>query len=182
MTLDERKALTAASHIGCRNISRAKRDRMLVSIAACKCKKVGSCEIEMANALLASRLPVETQFPCGKYNIDIAVGTVAVELFTRPHERLARMRFQERFKYLVDSGYSMVYINFYWANKQEVLGQINELVRFIETSYRLPSASRKHWMVRCGTKRPSVLRDKFGKRTSIWAPKAFYYTTTEIYP
>jgi hypothetical protein len=177
MTPEERCALTSASHDGRRGMSEADNRRMAELRAQSRTRKIGFGEEEFSKALLNSGLPIDCQKPCGVYNIDIAVGTVAVELFAVTIGPQHRKRFAERFKCLTDRGYSILYIVF---AKRALLPQMNELVSFVERTYREPSVLRKNWVIRCGADHSHIPHGERDHVSVIRTAEKFFYTVSEV--
>jgi len=181
-TFKQRQELTAKSHVGRGLMSSDSKRLMLERTAAARCKRRGFNEAPFADALNLRGLPVDEQTPCGPYNIDITVGTVAVELFTLPHERFAKARFPERFKFLADRGYTLLAFCFHHRDPQSFLTQLDEMVRIVDETYRLPSPSRKHRMIRCGVNRFTRFQNDLGQFAVKSASETFFYTATELHP
>lgn len=175
-----RKSLTEASHIGAKAINSEKRRIMLERTALARCKRCGVGELEITTILRERGLPCEAQVPCGVYNIDIAVGTVAVELAKGAGSGLTKKRFPERCKYLADHGYSIFVIVF--KTKESLFGNLDDVVSLLEKTYRLPPVERKHRVIRCSCERFTRTRDDKGQFSCVPSPERFSYSVREINP
>ena len=180
LTFKERCALTAASHVGVKLIGKDQRRQIREKFALSRCQKRGWGEDILLERLLRLNLPAVNQTPCGIYNIDITVGTVAVELFSLPWEKQARIRFPKRFKYLADHGYTLLNVGF--RRKPQFLGNIEDVIRIIQETYRLPPKERKHRMIRCGSNRFLRFKNNRGQFSVKSVPESFFYTASEIHP
>lgn len=101
-------------------------------------------------ALLRERtnLPVIQQKAVGKYNIDIAIGSVAVEVSGRNLKGYSLTISRERTEYIIDSGYLFVRV---WANRSRnvVTADLADyLVALAEQVSGDPSARREYRVVR----------------------------------
>lgn len=180
LSFKEKQALTKACNAASKDMPKEKRHQILLRAAQCRIKHIGRGEKELADALIRRGIVCDPQRPCGVYNIDLAVGTVAVELVGLPWERKAKSRFPERFKYISNCGYTLICVQF--RRIEQLLRQLDDIVGIIELTYRLPPSGRKHRMIRCGSNRFARSRDKRGNFTFIPTPEAFFYSVNEIYP
>lgn len=111
-TPDERQAWSAAAHKAVRGKKRTVTE--LTKRAATKERSthwIGRWEQELADELIRRRLPIATQKAVGPYNIDIALGHLAVEVHSNgshPHTRDG-----QRIVYLTNRQWLVVYVHTY---------------------------------------------------------------------
>jgi hypothetical protein len=123
----------------------------------------------------------ESQYPCGVYNIDIAVRTVAVELMKLPVSgRLNSPAFLERAKYLRNEGYCVIIVLF--KSVEMLLGSLDHIVAFIERADCEPAVHGKDWMIRCGAEFSSTRGLQNHERAGKITPVRFFHTVSEWYP
>jgi len=179
---DARKALTKASHAAVAKQPREWWQKLHAKCADRRCKRRGKGEAILEEALRRHGLPVEPQKPCGPYNLDFAVGTIAVEVVTTTPRHSANRHFAERVEYLAQHGYTVMAVQFP-AKREDVLGrQLDDVVRLIEFAYRLPPLARKHRVIRCSLERFAIFRNERGQLASIPAPERFFYTVCDFDP
>ena len=137
----DRAALTAACHS----------DEVLIQSALKRGKTkcaVGRGE-DLLDTMLRSRgFKPKTQFPVDRYNIDLAISPVAVELSTNATNPLFDPRLQRRIVKLADLGWSTFYV---WVDRVTVnltKSAVDEAVTFIEHIRSLPAGVCEYGMVR----------------------------------
>lgn len=155
--------------------------REALNKAAARNQQIGYGEVETIAALSAQKMPTDPQRPCGKYNIDVAVGPVAVELMTSANSyTMSKRRFRKRLKYLTDQGYCVVVVVFRFNRLDALIGNLDDVVAFVKRAYRSPSVRRKHWMIRCRSERFSRVRNDLGQLTAVPMPVRFSNTVSEL--
>ena len=116
MTLDEKKQLTKKANEKIRNSKRPVEELTKKAKSLQKTKsRQGKGEIEFCKELKKMGLNPIHQFAINKYNIDIAIFPVAVEIHittTLPHKK-AFVR--DKIEYLTNHGWSIVFIHVYSA-------------------------------------------------------------------
>ena len=176
-----RKRLTEAAHLARRGIKIDNSE--LLKRANARSRLVGYGEAEIKNALDAAGVPTEVQRPCGKYNIDIAIGpSIAVEIVTQGNFRPTNPKFFNRIKYLSNSGYCIICVTFRHNRLDDMIGNLDDIIAFVKRSYRSPALKRKNWMIRCGSKRFSRIRNNLGQLAAIPTPIRFFHIRRELYP
>lgn len=179
--VEGRKRLTEAAHEARRG-TKVPEDELLRR-ASTKNKLRGLGEKVLIEALEFRGLPTEAQRPCGKYNIDVAVGAaVAVELVTQGNFRLRSPRFAERFKYLTNQGYNVIFVTFRHDWLRAMIGNLDDVLALVELVYRYPPARRKHWMIRCSLERFARVRNERGQIAAIPTPIRFFNFVRELHP
>lgn len=176
---EERQSLSRAAHDAVRGVKRS--DEELRKRAIAKKQMIGHGEPELLEAILVNHLPAEGQRPCGKYNIDIAVGDcVAVELVTQGNLRITRL--PQRSKYLRDHGFCVITVTFRFDRVDCLVGNLNDVVALVERAYRSPSMRRKNWMVWCRSERFARIRNDLGQLTAVEVPERFFNIVSEVDP
>ena len=67
-------------------------------------------EVQLTGMLQQRGVECKPQFPVGKYNIDIACGSVAVEVHRHSGQPHRRPILRERIEYLINNGWSVMYV------------------------------------------------------------------------
>lgn len=96
-------------------------------------------------ALIGNRVEIVPQKAVGPYNIDLAIGAVAVEVLGGSWHRY-RKNHRERSRYLFDAGWHLLFV---WAVEECPLGEgaANYVVAFTEQARRNPSAVREYRVI-----------------------------------
>ncbi|CAG9205670.1 hypothetical protein BGLA2_1720084 [Burkholderia gladioli] len=141
--------------------------------------EVGQGETELIAALRARGYEPEGQLPCGPYNIDIAFLSVAVELMTLSSDPRKLTFHTNRVKYLRDAGYCTVIIRFRHNRLDNVIGNLDDIITFLEIASRDPATRRQDWVIECRSKRFSRARDNHGKFAVIPTPVSYFHTIRE---
>lgn len=113
--------------------------------------KVGRGELDMLRMLRSLGMEADRQVIVAPYNLDLAIGSVAVEIHWRTINPLRPcMRQRERIKNLLDRGWSVIYV---WCTDPRPLRlrAAKEVVAFADLANRDPSARREYRVIRgCG--------------------------------
>ena len=180
-TPEQRQNLARAAHDAVRGTKRG--DQELLNRALAKCCLIGHGEAELLEALNVQKLPTEAQRPCGKYNIDIAVGeNIAVEIVTQGNYKPTSTRFRERFEYLHDRGWCMICVTFRCNRKDALIGNLDDVVAFIQRAYRSPAIRRKDWVIWCRSERFARIRNDLGQIAAVKVPERFFNVVGEVNP
>lgn len=114
MTAQERLALTKPAHDAVRGMKRTYADLRKRALGNERAGKVrGRAETTLYKMLIEKRVNATPQKAIGKYNVDFAIGTVAVEIFGRAKKDEALAILPKRIKYILNSGWTLVVV---WAN------------------------------------------------------------------
>jgi hypothetical protein len=128
-------------------------------------RSVGLGENEMAEFLGAIGFQIARQVPVSAYNIDLAVGTVAVEICNSRHHPLLASRWERyrtRIEKLTDAGWSIVFV---WiTGTPPTVADANQLIALLKAPDSFPTAKGQHWVVRRGAKTLTGLRLNRHKR------------------
>jgi hypothetical protein len=146
--MEGRRKLVAGANNGMRNSTKEQRESRLKKSAVMKEKslsKVGILEDFVMNAL--HDLSPVSQKAFGVYNIDIAVGTVAIEIHNASAYPHTHKPTRKRIINLLKSGWTVIYIKF---GKDAIINEaaINKVRFIIDQSGTNPSISGKYWMVK----------------------------------
>jgi very-short-patch-repair endonuclease len=108
--------------------------------------QIGRGEQQLVDWLQRRGMSTRQQFPVNGYNIDIAVGPVAVELLVSPHRPTAMAKVRKRVKNLTDCGWHVLYV---WVKDADTLVErvADDIVAFVELSERNPSPVGQYRMV-----------------------------------
>lgn len=118
------------------------------------------------DALLSRGLEVDLQVPVGTYNVDIAVGAVAVEVHTSPGNPVRHSRLVRRSVNLIEAGWSICYV---WITKAHpfIEAGADELVAHLEVLRLNPSSLGEQRVVRGSGDLASVHRADLMQRTLV---------------
>lgn len=151
---------------------------IMKKVARARCKRIGLGERYMCETLTENGINYTTKKACGIYNIDITIGTIAVEIARYRIKSGKSKRFGERFKYISDHGYTFIYISF--MNMRQLIAQIDNIIRIIKETDSLPPSKRKNLVIRCCSNCSSRFRNNKGQFASIPTPETFFYSISEI--
>lgn len=146
---EERAHLTAAANAAVLGSSRSEEDMIRRALAAehgAYSNRVGRWENEIAAELTRRGYTSIPQKAIGRYNVDIAIEPVAVEVHSAPAYPHTLPRHVERIKYLADRGWPSVYV---MATGVVRLGPVcDQLVTFLELAEGNPAALGQYRVVR----------------------------------
>jgi hypothetical protein len=88
-----------------------------------------------------------SQFPLWKYNIDIAIHPVAVELMVGPHKPTTMPKLIERSEYIRNHGWCLLYV---WVTKNHFLSEAcaDQIISVFNQVCSNPSMTGQEWMIR----------------------------------
>ena len=138
---------------------------------------VGFGEREIIEYFRSKGINALGQTVCGKYCIDVTIGTIAVEVCGSSITRLYDPVFLERSKYIRDSGYALVLI--FFRRPDQFTARFDDIVAFLESAQSDPSINGKNWMVRCTSERFTRGHSENGQFTCIPMPERFFYSVSE---
>lgn len=108
---------------------------------------IGMGEREIADLLEDRSFAVRRQVVIDEYLIDIAVGTVAVEVKTSMISAHITKFNSQRFKKIAEAGFSILFVV---VNHLPLITKhANDLIAAIEIAQANPTASGEYWVVRC---------------------------------
>lgn len=148
MSDEERQELTKAAH----EAVRGKKLTKAQSIRNAKIREIwhnqrGTFEVELESWLADRGHVLTPQFAVDRYNIDLAIPPVAVEVHWRSHNPVTLPATKERIEYLTNRGWSVIYV---WVTRTQVLDEraADQVASLIELSRRDPSTRGQYWVVR----------------------------------
>ena len=148
---EERKRLASAAHDAVRGTSQTEEHRLKVAAGVERnCVNVSRTEIIVGEMLTERGFTFTRQKAVGRYNVDIALHEVpiAVEVFGGNWHASGRhaARFRRRTDYILDQGWSVVYI---WVSRQSPLevGAIEYIVSLAEMLRRGEPVERREQMI-----------------------------------
>ena len=110
---------------------------------------------------------VNFQTVCDFYNIDVTIGTVAVEL-SPDASRFAKKAYIERIKHLINSYSVCIAITF--KSKSAFIGNFDNIIADINFIRRNFTADSRYWMIRCREQNCTVVHDNLGQFSSVPTP------------
>lgn len=179
-TPEQRKAGAEAAHKA-RSLTPVKLEEKLLR-ASRRSTMVGCGELNVADALRGRGYAVEQQWPCGKYNIDVAFGPIAVELMSSATNPCADPVFVQRTEDLRNAGYCTIVVRFRCRFPDDIPGNLDDIVTFLERTYRNPALRRQNWVIRCCSERFARIRNHLGQFAVIPAPIRYFHTVSEWNP
>lgn len=149
---EERARLASAAHAAVRgrSVPRAEKEARARTMEArgASAHTVSPAELVFAGWLRENGLPVVHQKAVGPYNVDIAAGSVAVEILGGGWHR-AKLH-GERLRYILDAGWDVIYI---WAAARDYPlgpGAAEYVIAHLEFRDRNPAAPRCYRVIRGG--------------------------------
>lgn len=144
-TPEQRRAYAAAANAARRGSTASAEE--LANKALARKQQVAPGELLIAEWLEAKGLATDPQSPVGPYNIDIAVGSVAVELHTTARNPSNDPVVLKRIEYLIDAGWSPIYV---WVSYSHVLTEAcaDQIVSWLKATKRNPALRRQYRVVR----------------------------------
>lgn len=181
-TAEERKRVTEAANSAWRGTKRPEAFGQMLA----KRREAGSIRIraDASEDMLSERLAglgIEhvRQKAADVYNIDIAIGSIAVEV-TRGTVKYRGGNAKElkRFEKLAELGYRILAVEV--ADEESFIAHLDDVVAEIERLRGLPSFEGKYRMVRCGRKDNAVVHNEIGQFARVPAPVDLFYTAKDI--
>lgn len=150
MTAEERQALASSANEAVRNREHTMEHRIRKAQGKQlhRSQTVGTGENEFAQMIQDRTLrPIGRQVPVSKYNVDIALGRVAVEVHYGPHHPLSVPFIPRRIKDLIDLGWAVVYV---WLTKGNFLTEAaaDQAIVLCDLANGYPSPTRQYWVIR----------------------------------
>ena len=145
---DERRALTTAAHAFNRGRRKSAdwlaRQAIGKQITLCR---VGNGEDIFAEWLRQRGLESIPQLAVSKYNLDLAIAPVAVEIHVSPANPLAIPRIRQRVKDLTELGWHIIYV---WVTKSHFLSEraADDVVAFLQVAKSDPSSIGQYRVIR----------------------------------
>ena len=181
-TAEERKRITEAANRAWRGTRRPK------SFSQAQALKRESgiirinndiCEDKISERLAALGIEHVRQKAADIYNIDIAVGSVAVEVTRGTVKyRGGSAKESKRLVKLAELGYRVLAVE--TSDEEALVAHLDDVVAEIERLRGLPTFEGKYRMVRCGRKDCAVIRNEYGQFASVPAPVELFYAAKDI--
>lgn len=148
MTQRERDKLTKPAHDAVRGMKRTDEDLCKRALGKEKTGRFGSvAEKELFYLLKERGVITIPQKSIWKYNIDLAIGNIAVEITGRARKPENIPVYRERVKYILDAGFVLVYV---WANTVYPVegGAADYIISLIQQSSSDPSLIGQYRVIR----------------------------------
>jgi len=124
---------------------------MVTRTAESRSRKVGAGENTIFQWLVERGEHPERQFPVGRCNVDIAIGSIAVEIERVGFNPFCWPRAAKRIKYLSERGWSVISILVSVHTDVLLPCVADKVVAIAQTARQNPTAPREHWVIRgCG--------------------------------
>jgi uncharacterized protein (DUF433 family) len=149
MSAEERVKLTKAANAARRNVSQNREREISRNQALAKqrsLEKVGKGEWSVAAFLVRQGYTPILQKAILTYNVDVAVGSVAVEVHNMPSNPHAPSGPHERIVKILERGWHVFYIKIDATGLQR--GGLDKLLSFLQTTRSNPSMRRQYRMIR----------------------------------
>jgi len=175
MTKAETKTLTNACHAATKGKKRKESVLETASQSRQKMKSaffIGAGEKETFEKLKTLGFNPIQQKSIGRYNIDIMVGSVAVELTCKSHAPHRDKHNLAKIKYLLKCGHGVVFVHA--TTPAVLLGCFNKFIPHLQSLCANPSTNGQYWMVRCHRERFTLCRNDCGQITAIPTPEKFF--------
>lgn len=147
-SIEDRRKLVNGANNGMRNSSFQDRMRRLCLSAIGKQRSLS--EVGILEEFVAEKLaffdPI-MQLAFGPYNIDIAIGSVAIEIHSCSSHPHSRINHRQRLKNLLKAGYTVVYVK---PSKKTIINDaaINQLISVCEFARSNKAIRGKYWVIR----------------------------------
>lgn len=141
---------------------------------------IGIGEIELAELFKDAGFDIVRQKAIYTYNVDIAIGNIAVELTSsRGRYTMFNPKEIKRAKNLLKCGYHVLAIDF--DDIDSLINSFNYIVSTRDQMSRLKPVDGEYWVVSCRRNTLSVIRDNSGKFTRVVTPEKFTQKTSVVY-
>ena len=150
---------------------RKRTDQHLAELALSKPRLVGEGETQLLELLREQGIEAEHQFPVGKYNLDIAIGSVAVEVHRSTHHPLSTTQFHQRTEDLISLGWPIIFV---WLNPKrgEYLANTDNLISLVKLARTDPAAFGKYRVIRADGSDGPLLPKKGKHAAGIGIPES----------
>lgn len=180
MSTNERLALTEQAHAAMRGRKPEPEWRIKQALGIEASCKATPGESLLAWWLLQHGVITTSQKAVGPYNIDLAIekDAIAVELFGGGWHNYGRhaARFEQRAKYLIDSGWTQLYI---WIDGRRfplTEQTAKHVVAFVQATRNNPSIRGRYWVIRANGEAHTVCYRKFDHWADIVSPISAFNT------
>jgi hypothetical protein len=160
MADSERRFTVRAAHRATKGIKRT--HAQLKNRALSRTRIVGPGVNAIAEAFSSSGPSVEAEFPIDKYNVDLLVGRVAVEVTACRQPDYRGTLAPNRLKQIAKRGYSLVYV----VSAGSILDYLDDVIALIELAQTDPASRSEYRMFRCRPDAEALGRNDLGQFTS----------------
>jgi len=150
MSPDKRSRQTRACHIAARGRKRTEEEMIKSAFTKEKTlSKVGKNELFIVDLLKQQGLNAIPQKAVGRYNIDIAIEPVAMELWLSPGNPLLPANNSGKTKYLTNLNWSVIWL---WVGRGDILTErtIKDIALLINQIKGNKTLIGKYWVIRGG--------------------------------
>lgn len=181
-TVEQRKLQTKAANIACAGSKRSPeklRKAARLREETANLSHVGPGEAEFSSFLKDAGIAYIRQKAVDIYNIDFAIGHVAVEMTMRTTKYRGRNAKElDRFKEILKAGYSIVSVEF--SDVPTLSRSLEKIVAAINELRSLPPIATQYRMIRCHIKTNTVIHDNLGRFSRIETPEQLIYADKTI--
>lgn len=142
---------------------------VMIRRARSRRQNIGAGEAAMIAALAGAGLPAEPQWPCERYNIDVLVGSVAVEVWRHSSANFLRKpTARHRIEQIRDAGKSLLVVQF--RRDSAFAAHLQKSISFLHLANRHPAILAHDWMIRCSADGASVSKIDADQMALVPAP------------
>lgn len=170
---EARKAITKAANLAVTGITWPHNERVRWAQSREQTGKVGRFgkgEAEFATYLTQLGIDFVRQKAVDVYNVDFAVGPVAVELTCGTLKyRGGNAVENKRIKKLLECGYNPICVEF--SDEGAICPLfMDQIISLVEKARGLPPFKREYWVIRCRTTHCAVVRNELGQFSRVETP------------
>lgn len=175
MTEEQRIKQTKNAHNAVRGSIQPDSVKIATAITREKIKHgcfIGIGEVEFSEILSHNKISFRHQKAIKFYNVDFAIGNIAVEL-TVDRTRYSSFNPREikRAEDLLKCGYHVLAIQF--TDVQTLINCSNDIIRFINEMQRLDASISEYWVISCRKQTSIVRKNNLGQFSSVPTPVKF---------
>jgi len=166
-TAEERRRLAKAAHDAVRGVRRSEDE--LIKRAQAQTRRIGEGEHTLLQLLEQRGVAPIHQMPVYKYNVDLAIPPVAVEVFRDAANPALRGAHQSKAKYLLDHHWAIVWV---WITSE---GEIDEttadqVIAIFKRTRRTPTLFGEEWVIGRRSNLPAIVQREGHKITLVPTP------------
>lgn len=172
MTQEQRDAQVKSAHERSKGTPKTNETKISIAKARERIKYdflIGFGETEFTELLKDRGINFVHQKAIHSYNVDFAIGNVAVEL-TADRGRYTRFNAKElnRAKDLLERGYQTLAVEF--SDNETLIACSDYIISVIDEMRGLKSPVSEYWVVSCRSQDYTITKDEFGKFASVPSP------------
>jgi very-short-patch-repair endonuclease len=136
--------------------------------------RIGRGEDRLATGLTGLGLTVEQQFPCGPYNVDVAVreGAIAVEIMGTWPKANGTTPYAERVEHILNAGWLLLWVDIAWGKPLRVAHVAKYVLAWPQFAGRHEAVGRGQWVIRGDAEDTTTMGVKLHKLTGVPCPQA----------